>query len=78
MTWDSGLAPEEVARRRRRATVLVLPSRREGMGRVVVEAFCRGRAVVGTRGGGIEDLVRDGENGVLVPPDDAARSPRAR
>ena len=30
------------------ATLLVLPSRREGMGRVIVEAFCRGRAVVGT------------------------------
>jgi len=40
------------------------------MGRVVVEALLRGRPVVGTRGGGIEDLVRDGENGLLVPPDD--------
>ena len=77
VTWDSGLAPEEVAGELDRATVLVLPSRREGMGRVVVEAFCRGRAVVGTRGGGIEDLVRDGENGVLVPPDDAHALARA-
>jgi glycosyltransferase involved in cell wall biosynthesis len=41
------------------------------MGRVVVEALCRGRPVVGTRGGGIQDLVRDGENGLLVPQDDA-------
>jgi glycosyltransferase involved in cell wall biosynthesis len=77
VTWDSGLAPEEVAGELDRATVLVLPSRREGMGRVVVEAFCRGRAVVGTRGGGIEDLVRDGENGMLVPPDDARALARA-
>jgi glycosyltransferase involved in cell wall biosynthesis len=37
---------------------------------VVVEAFCRGRAVVGTRGGGIEDIVDDGETGLLVPSDD--------
>ena len=70
VTWDSGLEPAEVAAELDRATCLVLPSRREGMGRVVVEAFCRGRGVVGTRGGGIEDLVQDGENGLLVPPDD--------
>ena len=71
VTWESGLAPEEIAHELDLATFLVLPSRREGMGRVVVEAFCRGRAVVGTRGGGIEDLVADGETGLLVPSDDA-------
>jgi glycosyltransferase involved in cell wall biosynthesis len=54
------------------ATLLVLPSRREGMGRVIVEAFCRGRAVVGTASGGIPDLVEDGRTGVLVPVDDPA------
>jgi glycosyltransferase involved in cell wall biosynthesis len=40
------------------------------MGRVVVEAQCRGRAVIGSRVGGIPDLVRDGENGLLVEPED--------
>jgi glycosyltransferase involved in cell wall biosynthesis len=59
-----------VARALDAATVLVLPSRSEGMGRVLVEAFCRGRAVVASRVGGIVDLVRDGENGLLVPPRD--------
>jgi glycosyltransferase involved in cell wall biosynthesis len=38
------------------------------MGRVLVEAFCRGRGVVASSVGGIVDLVRDGENGLLVPP----------
>lgn len=71
VSWEPELAPEEIAAELDAATCLVLPSRREGMGRVVVEAFCRGRAVIGTRGGGIEDLVTDGENGVLVPPDNA-------
>jgi glycosyltransferase involved in cell wall biosynthesis len=47
------------------------------MGRVVVEAFCRGRAVVGARGGGIEDLVTHGENGLLFPSDDADGLARA-
>jgi len=51
--------------------VLVLPSRSEGLGRVIVEAFCRGRGVVGSRVGGIPDLVADGETGLLVAPGDA-------
>ncbi len=70
VSWDSDLAPEEIAGELDRSTCLVLPSRREGMGRVVVEAFCRGRPVVGTRGGGIEDLVEDGRTGLLIPSDD--------
>jgi glycosyltransferase involved in cell wall biosynthesis len=48
----------------------VLPSRSEGMGRVIVEALCRGRAVIGTRVGGIPDLVDDGVNGLVVEPQD--------
>ncbi len=72
VAWDRALAPEEIARALDEATVLVLPSRSEGMGRVVVEAQCRGRAVIGSRVGGIPDLVRDGENGLLVEPGDAA------
>ena len=77
VTWESGLAPEEIAAALDGATCLVLPSRREGMGRVVVEAFCRGRAVVGARGGGIEDLVTHGENGLLFESDDADGLARA-
>ncbi len=68
--WLPELSADEVAAELDRATCLVLPSRREGMGRVVLEAFCRGRPVLGTRAGGIPDLVRDGENGVLIDPDD--------
>jgi glycosyltransferase involved in cell wall biosynthesis len=48
------------------ASALLLPSRSEGLPRIVVEAFCRGRAVVGARAGGIPDIVHDEENGLLV------------
>ncbi len=64
------LEPQEVAARMDESTVLVLPSRFEGLGRVVIEAFARGRGVVGGRAGGILDLVRDGEEGLLVDPED--------
>jgi glycosyltransferase involved in cell wall biosynthesis len=64
------LPPEGVAERLDESTVLVLPSRYEGLGRVVIEAFARGRGVVATRAGGILDLVEDGREGVLVDLDD--------
>jgi phosphatidyl-myo-inositol dimannoside synthase len=69
--WTPSLATDEVARALDDATALVLPSRSEGLPRIAVEAFCRGRAIVGARAGGIPDLVVDGENGLLVPTDDA-------
>jgi glycosyltransferase involved in cell wall biosynthesis len=64
------LEPEEVAVALDESTALVLPSWPEGMGRVVIEAFARGRAVVATDAGGIPDLVTDGVEGLLVPPAD--------
>jgi glycosyltransferase involved in cell wall biosynthesis len=62
------LEPEQVAIALDEATTLVLPSWPEGMGRVIIEAFARGRAVVATDAGGIPDLVSDGVEGLLVPP----------
>jgi len=62
------LLPEEVSERLDEATLLVLPSRSEGLGRVVIEAFARGRGVVASRVGGIPDLVRDDVEGRLVDP----------
>jgi glycosyltransferase involved in cell wall biosynthesis len=67
-TWNRQLTPPQVAAALDESTCLVLPSRSEGMGRVVIESFCRGRAVIGSRVGGIPDLVDDGVNGLLVEP----------
>jgi glycosyltransferase involved in cell wall biosynthesis len=64
------LEPAEVAEAFDNATVLVLPSWPEGLGRVVIESFARGRGVVATDAGGIPDLVRDDVEGILIPPAD--------
>jgi glycosyltransferase involved in cell wall biosynthesis len=66
VTWMESLTPAGVASALDEATVLVLPSRSEGLPRVAIEAFCRGRGVVGARAGGIPDIVADGVEGVLV------------
>lgn len=68
--WDERLPPDAVAEAMDRSRVLLLPSRSEGLGRVIIEAFLRGRAVIGSRVGGIPDLVRHDENGLLVEPGD--------
>lgn len=44
----------------------------EGLGVVLLEAMSYGKPVIASRAGGIVDIVRDRENGLLVPPGDAA------
>jgi glycosyltransferase involved in cell wall biosynthesis len=63
----AALAPAEVAAQIDAARSLVLPSYPEGLGRVVLEAFARGRMVVGTNGGGIPDMATDGLDAILIP-----------
>jgi len=48
--------------------VLVLPSRREAFGLVLLEAGLAGKAVVATTVGGIPEIIIDYETGILVPP----------
>ena len=68
--WDRRLEPAALATALDDARVLLLPSPSEGLGRVVIEAFLRGRAVVGTQSGGIPDIVENERTGLLVEPGD--------
>ncbi|MCX5679919.1 MAG: glycosyltransferase family 4 protein [Candidatus Omnitrophica bacterium] len=50
--------------------VLVLASLNEAVGRVLLEAGAAGKPTVATAVGGIPEIIRDGETGILVPPRD--------
>ena len=54
-----------------RAAVVVVPSMGEGFGMVALEAMERARPVIAANIGGLGELVRDGETGVLVPAGEA-------
>jgi glycosyltransferase involved in cell wall biosynthesis len=60
------------------ATIVCLPSfYREGIPRVLIEAAACGRPIVTTDTAGCREIVRHGENGLLVPPRDPAALARA-
>ena len=60
------LLPCEIATKLDEATLLVLPSWPEGLGRVIIESFARGRGVIATDAGGVSDLVENGVEGILI------------
>ncbi|VVB89281.1 Trehalose synthase [uncultured archaeon] len=53
----------------KKADVFVLPSLREGLGVVLLEAMACGIPVIGSNIGGITDIIRNKENGLLVEPE---------
>lgn len=58
----------DVADHLRAADIFVLPSLQEGMPNALLEAMACGLPAVATKIGGVVDIVRDGENGILVEP----------
>ena len=51
--------------------IFLYPSLFDGFGKVFLEAMSRGLCVVGTRAGGMVDLIKDGKNGFLCEFNDA-------
>ena len=70
VTLTGGLPHEQVLARMAESDLFVLPSWGEGYGIVYIEAMAAGCIAVGAQGEGIEDTIRDGENGFLVPAGD--------
>ncbi len=76
MHWLGPLDQTDVLAHYRDADLFVLPCRvaqdgdRDGLPNVLVEAQSQGLACVSTEVGGVPELVEDGVNGRLVPPND--------
>lgn len=65
------VSPREIGDWYNRASIVVVPSRREGFGMVAAEAAAAGRAVVATKVGAMPQIVEDGVSGRLVEPENA-------
>ena len=78
ITWAGPKAQDEVVATLRAADLFVLPSKeagdgdRDGLPNVVMEAASQGLPIVATDFAGIPEFVRDGIEGLLVPPGDVA------
>jgi glycosyltransferase involved in cell wall biosynthesis len=73
VTMTGALTQSEVFSHYAEATVFVLMAQPEwhwGIPNVIVEALAAGNAVITTRFGSVEELIKDGETGLLVPSRD--------
>lgn len=61
---------DELIREYQAASLMVFPSRHEGMPNAILEAMASGLPVIASRIAGNEELVVAGETGLLVPPED--------
>lgn len=62
---------EDIAEILAGAQVVVLPSYTEGLPKILLEACACARPVVACSNAGSREIVRDGDNGFLIPPKDA-------
>lgn len=69
-SWRGWLDAEEKASALAEADVFVLPSVSEGMPIALLEAMAGGLAIVATRVGAVPEILTDGTDAALVPPQD--------
>ncbi|MBI4812383.1 glycosyltransferase family 4 protein [Candidatus Falkowbacteria bacterium] len=62
------LPHNETLKEIKKSEVFICPSLAEGLGIVFIEAQACGVPPIGTRVGGIPDIIQDGENGFLIEP----------
>jgi glycosyltransferase involved in cell wall biosynthesis len=67
VTYLGALDREDIIQWYQKASIVVLPSFREGFPVVVLEALSCETPVIATPTGGVPEVVQDGKNGILVP-----------
>lgn len=72
VTFHSSLDNEPLRLKLRQAHVLVVPSSYEGFGIVYLEGMGFGLPAIGTTAGAAGEIIRDGETGYLIAPNDSA------
>jgi glycosyltransferase involved in cell wall biosynthesis len=73
ITFRGAVAPSSVPMELEQADLLLMPAQQEGLGLAAAEALMQGVPVVAcSDGGGVRDVVRDGEGGRVVAPDATA------
>ena len=70
LVWTGPISTEEIVDLMYRASLFGMPSLEEGLGLSLQEALYRGCPAVGSRVGGIPELIDHQSNGLLVPPGD--------
>jgi glycosyltransferase involved in cell wall biosynthesis len=56
--------------------IFCLPSLQQGLGTIMLEAMSLGRPVIATSVGGVSSVIRDGETGLIVPPQNSSELAR--
>ena len=77
ITWHGAMPQNALPPFYQKAAAFVMPSIDEGLGLAAVEAQMCGTPVIAANSGGLGDIVRNGQTGVLVPPLDAPALARA-
>ncbi|MEM9881658.1 MAG: glycosyltransferase [Planctomycetota bacterium] len=72
VTFTGSLGEDAIIEHMQHADVFVLSSHAEPLGVVTMEAMAMEVAAVATDAGGVGEIVTDGVDGLLVPPEDAA------
>jgi len=72
VTFTGSLSEDQIIEHFQTADLFVLASHAEPLGVVYMEAMSMGLPTIGTRAGGVGEIITDQVDGLLVPPNDAA------
>ncbi len=70
VTFHDRVEKDQLIHYYQQADITVVPSFYESLGFVCLEAMACGKAVIASQAGGLQEIIQDQQNGLLVPPGD--------